>query len=59
MSASIKSPHEDAVNKFGVSEQERLTTAILSAWSPHDKSLLEKSAMANEENRLESQVVRL
>jgi len=47
--------HQEAVNTFGAAEQERLVTAIQSAADPHDKMLLETSAMANEENRLEAQ----
>jgi hypothetical protein len=47
--------HQEAVNSFGAAEQERLAAAIQSAIDPYDKMLLETSARANEENRLEAQ----
>jgi len=47
--------HQEAVNSFGASEQDRLRSAIISAASAHDKEILEATARVNEENRLEAQ----
>jgi len=47
--------HQEAVNKFGTAEQDRLKSAIMNAKHPHDKQLLETTARVNEENRLEAQ----
>jgi hypothetical protein len=52
---SFTAKHEDAVNNFADSEQQRLASAITNAHTAHDKSLLEMTATTSEENRLEAE----